>query len=104
MCRLQTFEPRSVDDLMKKGNCDVTGSEICHVFADTRQPRARSPLSGRNCSVFICHLIPLLEQARNPTWLPHQDCFRRRIPLFLHCRGCYCHQGATEDRPVYSGV
>ena len=27
----------------KKGTCDVTSPEIRHVFADTRQPRARSP-------------------------------------------------------------
>ena len=41
--RLQTFEPRPLDNPMKKGNCDVTGFKIHHVYADTRQPSARSP-------------------------------------------------------------
>ena len=47
MCRLQSFEPQSVDSLWKKGNCDVTGFDIRHVFADTRQSRARSPDTKR---------------------------------------------------------
>ena len=37
MCRMQAFEPRSVDNPIEKGNYDVTGSESRHDCGDTRR-------------------------------------------------------------------